>query len=352
MAAPSAEAAAPPQGLRGLARGWLPPRPTRILVLHAGLTLLAVLILLAATHGQALRVRLIAATSAAFLMQCHGVGSRRYRRASTLVCTLALAGMVSAGSALVAHPLVQEALLVAVAGGVFAVREWLPDRGRYPIFLFTATLIGCVVGTDTHTPRREGAFVLLAGAVATALLACEPIPPPVPAVTEPRHFRPALRAALAAALTSALEDMWALPRAYWAVLVAVVSTSQSREELRHRAADRLTATLLGCACGWLLAQATLRVPLARWPLLLAAIATAVLFRTLSLRLFVFFLTIYVTMLLVILGTYTPGILLARCYETGIGLGFSLLCEWLIPPTPVAATASAPTTPAPSSAPHA
>jgi hypothetical protein len=332
-----------------LLRSWLPDTaPTWPHWRHAALTVVVVAAPLALLPWDSQRVRLIAATAGAFMMQCTGVGPPRYEHWSVTASGVAMAALVLAGAALAAHPLAQQALLVATAVLAFAVRTRLPDAAAWTTFWFTITVLACAVGADRPQPWPEACAILITTAVAAPLQRLEGAAPrpaapasPSPAVPPDRSLRMAWRAGLTALLAILIQELMELPRAYWSLIVGVATTSPDRQQLRTRIVDRALATALGCLVGWALHGLIQRLWVVHVPLLLATIFAAALWRPISFRLFIFCTTLYITFLFMILGAWSPAVLVVRCYETAIGLGLSLLAV-LVVPFPPSHAAAAPT----------
>jgi hypothetical protein len=301
----------------------------------AGKTVCAVVGALLLLRHQPLTVRLLGATCTAFLMQCVGTasagGPSRYPQWSLLSAGVAMAALVILATSLHEFPILQESLLVGIAFTVFAVRRRLPDHGSFPLFLFTTTVLSASIADRTEiVPGIAGCLPLLGLAIAY----------PLHFIILPRRdgslpaaqisSRTPYRAALAALLAIIIQHLADLPRAYWSVLVAVVITAETHEQLLSKAGERLIMTILGCLLALLLhfaAHGSFALQLA---VLMLGIFGATYFRTASTRLMVGFLSVYVVFLFALIGQWDIDIVIIRIYETAIGCAIALLVPLVMP----------------------
>ncbi len=278
LAAPAQRSPAQPQP-------WLrvePPSPVHWQ--HALFTLVVVLAPLVFLPHEDGRVRLIAATAGAFVMQCSSGRGPWLDRGTIAAAGACMAMLVWSGAHLADHPTLQEAFLVLVAVGSFLVRPLLPGTPTWTTFLFTIAVLGCSIGSGQQPhPGTEAAGILLSTCVAVLMpvVRASAAASQVLAAGE-RSPRLALRAGVAAVLAILVEELIALPRAYWSLLVAVATTSGSRVQLRMRIIDRALATVLGCVrwAGCCKPRPRNAGPV-HFPLLVAVIFAAVLFRPTS-----------------------------------------------------------------------
>lgn len=127
-----------------------------------------------------------------------------------------------------------------------------------------------------------------------------------------------------------VEHLIDLPRAYWSILVAVVVTAESRQDLLAKAGDRLVMTIVGCLIGLILHFAAHDIYYLQLAILLVSIFGATYFRTASNRLMVGFLSVYVVFLFAIIGQWDIDIVIIRIYETAIGCAVALVVPMIIP----------------------
>ncbi len=301
----------------------------------AATTVGAVVAALLLLRGQPLAVRLVGATCTAFLLQCVGVqvagGPRHYPQWSLLASGAAMAGLILLASSLHGIPMLQDALLVGVAFAVFAVRRRLPDHGTFPLFLFTTTVLSASIAD-----RMQIAAGLMGGLPLLGLLIAYPLrfllglprqgPGPLLEVSPLTPYR----AALAALLAILTQQLLALPHAYWSVLVAVVITAETHQQLLGKAGERLVMTVAGCLLALLLHVAAHGIPILQLAILLVAIFGAAYYRTASSRLMVGFLSVYVVFLFAIIGQWDIAIVVTRVCETAIGCAIALVVPLLLP----------------------
>jgi hypothetical protein len=248
-----------------------------------------------------------------------------------LAAGVAMAVLVACAVALDAHPLLQEALLVAVASLVFLVRRRLPDHATFPLFIFTTTVLAAGIADRTAVGPVAAGCLPLCG-----LLIAFPVSfimHPRGVVTAPGaevSSRTPLRAALAVVLAVVAEHLLDLPRAYWAILVAVVVTAETRQDLLSKAGDRLIMTIAGCLIGLGLHFAARDVHALQLAILLISIFGATFYRNASNRLMVCFLSVYVVFLFAVIGQWDIDIVIIRIYETAIGCAIALVVPLIIP----------------------
>jgi hypothetical protein len=301
----------------------------------ASKTVGAVVIALLLLRHQPITVRLLGATCTAFLMQCVGAtvsgGSQRYPHWSLLASGVAMAVLITLATGLHEIPILQEALLVGIAFAVFAVRRRLPDHGTFPLFLFTTTVLSASIADRTMiVPSLMGCLPLLSLVIAYPLLFL--IRPRLDGQCPAAQVssRTPYRAALAAMLAIVVQHLIDLPRAYWSVLVAVVITAETHQQLLSKAGERLIMTIIGCLLALLLhfaAQGSFALQLS---VLMVGIFGATYFRTASYRLMVGFLSVYVVFLFAIIGQWDIDIVAIRIYETAIGCTIALVVPLMLP----------------------
>jgi hypothetical protein len=301
----------------------------------ASKTVGAILIALFLLRHQPASLRLLGATCTAFLMQCAGsavgMGSPRYPHWCMVAAGGAMSALILLAVSLDEHPLMQETMLVAVSYLVFLVRRQLPDHATFPLFLFTTTLLAAGIADQTKVRASAAGGLPLWG-----LLVAFPmyflifprlgVPIPGPGIAA----RTPYRAALAAVLAIMVEHLIDLPRAYWSILVAVVVTAESRQDLLAKAGDRLVMTIVGCLIGLILHFAAHDIYYLQLAILLVSIFGATYFRTASNRLMVGFLSVYVVFLFAIIGQWDIDIVIIRIYETAIGCAVALVVPMIIP----------------------
>jgi uncharacterized membrane protein YccC len=298
---------------------------------HALKTTVAVVLATLIFAYSDVQTRLLAGVAAAFLMQCVDAGPRGYQRRCMLFSALVMAAEAFVGPMLSGHKPLKYGLLVAVAYGVVQARRRLRAHNGFPLFLFTF----CVL--TTGLPGGIGhAWGELAGVACGLLLAYTlyfhvdyqhetPDPAAKPGV------RTGLRTAVAALLAVAIASVFALPRAYWAILTAVVLVSETWRESAKKAFQRVGMTILGCIIAWALHFPTAHLPHVTLGLMFLFVYLAVHFRTASYPLMTFFITLYVAFLFAVLGQWTLQILAVRIYETAIGGGTALVAAFLVRP---------------------
>lgn len=299
-------------------------------LIHAIKTLLAVVAAMGLFWRSDVQTRLFAAVGAAFLMQCVGCGSRRYQHLCMLVSGVAMTLLVLIGAGLGTHRHAQYVLLAFLAFLIFHVRRWLPDHPAFPLFGFTLCVLATALPSGWDIAQRE------AMAVGISLLVAFPIyflvahlpDYPVPGV-RPGPRTP-LRAAVAALLAILIAEAFELPRAYWAIMVAVILVAETARESLRRGTERVAMTILGCLLGWLLHAVSAPSAHAQQGLMLVCVFLAVFFRNASVPWMVFFITVYVVFLFAVTGRWDARILLVRCYETAIGGTVSLVATLLLP----------------------
>ena len=321
-----------PRRLLAMLAGGPAARGRAVLACKTVCAVAAVLLLLSA---QPLVLRLLGATGTAFLMQCVGAASgnarSRYQHWCMVACGTAMSGLMGLALILRGHPLAQDALLVALSGAVFAVRRRLPDHATFPLFLFTTTLLTAAMGERSLTVQPVACCLpLVALAISYPMyflvLPRLEVPIPGPAVSA----RTPYRAALAALLAVAVQHFVDLPRAYWSVLVAVLITAETHQDLLNRAGDRLIMTVVGSVTGLLLHFASRDIFALQLAILLISIFGATFYRAASNRLMVGFLSVYVVFLFAIIGQWDVDLVVVRVYETAIGCAIALLVPLVLP----------------------
>ena len=210
-------------------------------------------------------------------------------------------------------------------------RWWLPDHATFPLFLFTTTLLTAAMGERSLTvPPVACCLPLVALAISYPMyflvLPRLEVPIPGPAVSA----RTPYRAALAALLAVAVQHFVDLPRAYWSVLVAVLITAETHQDLLNRAGDRLIMTVVGSVTGLLLHFASRDIFALQLAILLISIFGATFYRAASNRLMVGFLSVYVVFLFAIIGQWDVDLVVVRVYETAIGCAIALLVPLVLP----------------------
>ena len=139
------------------------------------------------------------------------------------------------------------------------------------------------------------------------------------------------RTALAALMAVGIASLFALPRAYWAILTSVIVVSETWKESRRKVLDRVGTTALGCGIAWALQLATAHLPHVELGLMFLFVYLAVYFRGASYPLMTFFITLYVAFLFLVLGEWSGHILMVRLYETAIGGATALVAAALVRP---------------------
>ncbi|APR77757.1 putative integral membrane protein [Minicystis rosea] len=149
--------------------------------------------------------------------------------------------------------------------------------------------------------------------------------------------RMGLRAALAAALAVVLTRVFALPRSYWAILVAVVIVGQTWGDSVRLAVHRFGMTALGCFAGALIHVAVADHPDVELVFLFVGVFFAAYFRLAagagSYPWMVFSVSIYVVFLFATLDrSNLRGILVVRLQDTAAGCVAALSAASLVPPS--------------------
>ncbi|MFT3772186.1 MAG: FUSC family protein [Minicystis sp.] len=148
--------------------------------------------------------------------------------------------------------------------------------------------------------------------------------------------RMGLRAGVAAALVVALTRLFALPRSYWAVLVAVVIVGETWGDSVRLGLQRLGMTALGCVAGAVLHAAVAPHPTVEVALLFVGVFLAAYFRVASgagsYPWMIFFITVYVVFLFAIFDrTHLHDILFIRVIDTAVGCGAALTAAIVVRP---------------------
>jgi uncharacterized membrane protein YccC len=296
---------------------------------HALKTTAAVVIATLLFAWSDIQTRLMAGVAAAFLMQCVGVGPKRYQMGCMLGAAVAMLLEAGVGPALEGHAWVKYALLVLVAYGVVEVRRHLRDHGTYPLFLFTFFVLTTGLPGGLLRAQREMGAVAAAFAIAFVLTFWVSFQSDVPKPGTCPGSRTGARTALAALLAVTIALLFALPRAYWAILTAVVLVSETWQESAKKAFQRVGMTAFGCAIAFALHLPTRNLPHVELALMFLFVYLAVYFRNASYPLMTFFITLYVAFLFSVLGEWTLQILVVRIYETSIGGATALAAAFIV-----------------------
>jgi uncharacterized membrane protein YccC len=149
--------------------------------------------------------------------------------------------------------------------------------------------------------------------------------------------RQGLRAAVAAAIAIAVSRPLALPRSYWAIVVAVVLVGETWGEGIQRALQRLGMTAAGCVAGALVHVAVSGHPRVETALLFAGVFFASYFRqaagTGSYPWMIFFITVYVVFLFASVAQWdVRNLVLVRIADTFVGCVAALAAAAIVRPT--------------------
>jgi uncharacterized membrane protein YccC len=148
----------------------------------------------------------------------------------------------------------------------------------------------------------------------------------------PAELRTPLRAATAAAIAILIGRIFALPRYYWALLVAVVLVGGTLGDNIGKSLTRLGMTALGCAAAFLLSRLLGQSRVADITVMLVCVFFALYFRGTAYAWMVFSVTMYVIFLFTLLaGPAQLGpLIMLRVYLTAIGCGVALASSLIIP----------------------
>ncbi|QOG07996.1 FUSC family protein [Aureimonas sp. OT7] len=146
-------------------------------------------------------------------------------------------------------------------------------------------------------------------------------------------LRQALQVTLASAIAMTGGIFLSPDRWFWAVLTAflVFTNTQSRGETAIRGLERAAGTALGIAVGMGLA---VLVSGALWPtILIVAISLFLAFYllTLSYSALTFFMTVAISLVYGLIGTFTPELLVLRLEETVIGAAAGIFVSFFVLP---------------------
>lgn len=275
------------------------------------------------------QTRLMAGVAAAFLMQCVDAGPRRYQQRCMAWSGLALLAEACIGPLLSGYAPVKYGLLVAVAYGVVEVRRRLEHHNGFPLFLFTFCVLTTGLPGGLGRAWGEMAGVAVGFVVAFGMYFFVGYTHEMPDPGVKPGTRTGARTALAALLAVTIAYLFMLPRAYWAILTAVVLVAETWRESAKKAGQRVAMTVLGCVMAVALHLPTANLPHVTLGLMFVFVYLAVYFRNASYPLMTFFITLYVAFLFSALGEWTLRILLVRIYETAIGAGTALLAAMVV-----------------------
>jgi uncharacterized membrane protein YccC len=296
---------------------------------HALKTTAAVVVATVVFGWSGVQTRLMAGVAAAFLMQCVDAGPRRYQQRCMAWSGLAMLAEAFVGPVLSGYAPVKYGLLVVVAYAVVEVRRRLRNHNGYPLFLFTFFVLTTGLPGGLGRAWGEMAGVACGLVIALGIYFFVAYRPEMPDAGVKPGARTGARAAVAALLAVAIACLFMLPRAYWAILTAVVLVAETWRESAKKAFQRVGMTVLGCGIAFALHFPTAHLPHVTLGLMFLFVYLAVYFRTASYPLMTFFITLYVAFLFSVLGEWTPQILLVRIYETAIGGGTALLAAGLV-----------------------
>jgi Fusaric acid resistance protein-like len=133
-------------------------------------------------------------------------------------------------------------------------------------------------------------------------------------------LRQAIQLSAAGTLAIMLGEVISSQRWYWAVLTAfiVFIGTSSSGEIRSRAWSRVAGTAFGVVAGMLLSYAVLAHKDLAFAVLMTCLFATVYTLRLSFAWFTFFLTIVISMLYLLLGLFSDGLLALRLTETVLG----------------------------------
>jgi uncharacterized membrane protein YccC len=296
---------------------------------HALKTTAAVVLATVVFAWSDVQTRLMAGVAAAFLMQCVDAGTRRYQQRCMAWSGLAMLAEAFLGPVLSGYAPVKYGLLVAAAYGVVEVRRRLRNHNGFPLFLLTFFVLttGLPGGLERAWGEMAGVGVGFLIAFGLYFLVGYQLDVPEPGVKP--GSRTGARTAVAALLAVTIAYLFMLPRAYWAILAAVVLVSETWRESAKKAFQRVGMTVLGCALAFGLHFPTAHLPHVTLGLMFVFVYLAVYFRVASYPLMTFFITLYVAFLFAVLGEWTVRILVVRIYETAIGGTTALVAAGLV-----------------------
>jgi hypothetical protein len=259
--------------------------------------------------------------------------------------------VLAAASVLHDHPLLRDLTFLAVVGAGVYARRYGPRGHSLGVFAFMTFFIAQFLhAVPGRLPELSAALVLsvlTAGTVRFGLWCYERrMPPaPVPAPPDGRGLdrittRQAVQATAGAALALVAGQLVSGERWYWAVGATwwVFVNTTSRGETLVRGFRRVLGTVIGLVLGFLAALPVHGAPLPTAVLVAVCVFGIFYTAAVSYTWMMLWVTLLAALLYGLLGVLTPGLLVLRLTETGVGaLGAVLAVLFVLPVTTHAVT---------------
>ncbi|MCK1819321.1 FUSC family protein [Streptomyces sp. XM83C] len=259
--------------------------------------------------------------------------------------------VLAAASVLHDHPLLRDLTFLAVVGAGVYARRYGPRGHSLGVFVFMTFFIAQFLhAVPGRLPELSAALVLsvlTAGTVRFGLWCYERrMPPaPVPAPPDGRGLdrittRQAVQATAGAALALVAGQLVSGERWYWAVGATwwVFVNTTSRGETLVRGFRRVLGTVIGLVLGFLAALPVHGAPLPTAVLVAVCVFGIFYTAAVSYTWMMLWVTLLAALLYGLLGVLTPGLLVLRLTETGVGaLGAVLAVLFVLPVTTHAVT---------------
>ncbi|MFB9734052.1 FUSC family protein [Streptomyces thermocoprophilus] len=259
--------------------------------------------------------------------------------------------VLAAASVLHDHPLLRDLTFLAVVGAGVYARRYGPRGHSLGVFAFMTFFIAQFLhAVPGRLPELSAALVLsvlTAGTVRFGLWCYERrMPPaPVPASPDGRGLdrittRQAVQATAGAALALVAGQLVSGERWYWAVGATwwVFVNTTSRGETLVRGFRRVLGTVIGLVLGFLAALPVHGAPLPTAVLVAVCVFGIFYTAAVSYTWMMLWVTLLAALLYGLLGVLTPGLLVLRLTETGVGaLGAVLAVLFVLPVTTHAVT---------------